>query len=432
MNDNLTQIYHGHIIHTPTFSKFEIIENGYIIVYKGIVKAIYKTLPFEYLEKPINNFKNKLIIPSFNDFHIHASQYPNRGLCLDDPLILWLEKCTYPLEAKYVNLEYAKKVYTKVIHDLWEHGNLRSLIYNTIHYEATKLLFDMFVKSGLSAYIGKINMDINSPDELKEDTIQSLIDTERFIINTQNVSDLVKPIIAPRFVPSCSADLLKGLGILAKKYHVPVMSHLSEEREEVKIVKKMYPQFPTYADIYNYFGLLGQEPTVMAHCVYSDEEEQVLLQKNGVWVAHCPSSNFNLGSGMMKVREFLNKGIKVGLGCDVSGGGDLSLLTVMKDAIATSKIVSLDTKLQPLKIHEAFYLATKGGGSFFGNVGSFEIGNDFDALVINDTPLLNMHYNIKERIERFIYIGGKNNIEQRYVKGKNIVEPPNIILEVSE
>ena len=322
MFERSTQIYKGHIIDTPTMDKFRIIENGYIIVTNGRVVDIVGKLPREYQKIPIYNYGNKLIIPSFNDLHIHAPQYPNRGLCLDDPLIVWLFKCTFPLEKKFVDLSYAKKVYTKVIRELWHAGSLRSLIYNTIFFDSTKLLFDMMIQSGLGGYVGKVNMDREAPEYLLENTEQSLYETEQFILETRNLSTIVHPIIAPRFVPSSSSELMEGLGKLAKKYEVLVMSHLSEELSEIQLVKEMYPNFPTYGSIYNYFGLFGQEPTVMAHSIYSNKQERELIKKNGVFIAHCPSSNFNLGSGMMPLRKFLNEGIKVGLGCDVGGGGD--------------------------------------------------------------------------------------------------------------
>jgi len=330
------------------------------------------------------------------------------------------------MEYKFKNLEFSKQVFARVIHDLWENGNLRSLIYNTIFYDSTKLLFDMFVESGLGAYVGKVNMDLNVPDYLLEDTEQSLIDTERFILETKNTHTLVKPIIAPRFVPSCTPKLMRGLGDLAKIYHVPVMSHLSEDLDEIKIVKEMYPNFKTYADIYRHFGLFGQEKTCMGHCIYSDERERKLIKEYGVWVGHCPSSNFNLGSGLMPVRKFLDLGIKVGLGCDVAGGGSVSLLGVMQDALATSKIVWLYSgkKIKPLIMPEVFHMATKGGGSFFGKVGSFEPGYEFDALIIDDAPLLEIStYSIEERITRFIFIGSKENIVARYISGRYLPKP---------
>lgn len=419
------KIFKGNIVHTPTMDGFKIIEHGYIIVEDGKVESIEKELPLKYKDYPIRNFSSKLIIPGFVDLHLHSVQYPNRGLCLDLPLMDWLLKCAFPSESKFRNIEYAKKVYSNFIKELWKAGTTRSVIYDSVFCKSAELLVDMLINSGMSAYVGKANMDINAPDYLLENTNQSLIDTERFIINTQGRSKKVKPAIYPRFIPSSSPKLLQGLGELASKYKVPVISHLSESIHELNIVKKMYPDFENYADIYNYYGLLGQTPTIMAHAVYSNEEERKLLKKNNVWVAHSPISNFNLGSGLMPTRLFINEGLKVGLGSDIGAGAEMGISESIRMAIATSKMVWLMSgeKLQPLRTHEAFYLGTKGGGSFFGKVGSFEPGYEFDALIIDDTPLLDMEYTVEERIQRFIYIGSSDMIISRYVNGENIPEP---------
>lgn len=419
------KIFKGNIVHTPTMNGFEIIEHGYIIVENGKVESIEKELPLKYVDYPIRNYDKKLIIPGFIDLHLHSVQYPNRGLCLDLPLMDWLFTCTFPAESKFRDITYAKNVYANFIKQLWKSGTTRAVIYDSVFCKSAELLIDMLINSGLNAYVGKANMDINVPFYLLEGTKQSLIDTERFIVNTKGRSNKVKPAIYPRFVPSSTPKLLEGLGELAKKYQVPVISHISESIHELKIVKEMYPDFKNYADIYDNYGLLGQTPTIMAHAIYSNEEERKLLKENGVWVAHCPVSNFNLGSGLMPARLFIDEGLKLGLGSDIGAGAEMGIAESIRMAIATSKMVWLlsGEKLEPLKLHEAFYLGTKGGGSFFGNVGSFEPGYEFDALIIDDSPLLDMDYTIEERIQRFIYIGNDDYIISRYINGENIPEP---------
>ena len=419
-------IVKGNIIHTPTINKFEIIENGFIIVNEdGRVEMVVKELPGEYHNQPIYNFGDKLIIPGLVDLHIHSGQYPNRGLCLDESLMDWLYKCTYPIEAKFKDIEFAKSTYAKFIKALWRGGNLRSVIYDTINVESAKLLVDMFILSGMGACIGKANMDINVPDYVKEDTKQSLKETESFIISTKGKSKHIIPAVYPRFIPVCSDELLKGLGEIAIKYNVPVISHLSESKEEVRIVEERFPQFPNYASVYKNFGLLGQTPTVMAHAVHSKKEEIKLLDNNNIWVAHSPNSNMNLASGLMPVRISINNGIKVGLGSDIGASADISILRSMYTAIAVSKIIWLysNERLMPLKTYEAFYMGTKAGGSFFGKVGSFEKDYEFDALVIDDSELCDMDYTLEERIERLIYLGKEEYIATRFMSGNIIPEP---------
>lgn len=419
-------ILKGDIVFTPTKEKFEIHKDSYMVAENGKIVGIFKELEEKYQHYVIKDFSNKIIIPGFIDLHLHAPQYPNRGLGLDKELLPWLETYTFPEEKKYEDVQYGKKVYTKLIRKLWEVGTTRCVIFSSIHKESTKLLFDLFIKAGLGAYIGKVNMDRNSPDYITEDTKKSIVDTEEIVIEYKDKSDLVKPIIAPRFAPVCTVELLESLGYLASKYNLPVESHLSENIGELAWVKELYPEFANYASVYNQYGLLGQTKTVMGHCIYNTEEEIELMAKNGVYAAHCPHSNFDLSSGIMPVRKFLDKGVPLGLGTDMAGGHCISMADVMVAAIQSSKMKWLETnkELQPITISEAFFLGTKGGGSFFGKVGSFEEGYELDALIIDDSSLADIEpLSLEERIQKFIYIGDDRNIVERYIRGRKVEEP---------
>ncbi len=416
----------GDIVFTPTKDKFETYEDSYIVAEDGRVVGIYEELDDKHKEYPIRDFTGKMIIPGFVDLHLHAPQYPNRGLGLDKELIPWLDTYTFPEEAKYGDVEYAKKVYSKMVKDLWREGTTRSVIFSSIHTESTKLLMDLLIKSGLGAYVGKVNMDRNTIPELMEDTQRSIVETEEIILEYRNKSELVKPIITPRFVPTCSSELMKGLGKLAINHGVPVQSHLSENTSEVEWVRELHPELPNYASVYDEYGLFGQTSTIMAHCIYNTDKEIELMKKNGVFAAHCPYSNYNLSSGIMPVRKFLNNKIQVGLGSDISGGNSLSIPSVMVAAIQASKMKWLETEktLQPLTSSEAFYLGTKGGGAFFGKVGSFEEGYELDALVIDDSSLMcGDRLSLEERIQKYIYVGDDRNIIHRYVSGNEVWEP---------
>lgn len=424
--NNKFKIFKSNIIFTPTMETFKVYKNSYIVVEDGKVKGIYEELDKNLKRIPVFDYTDKLIIPSFVDLHFHAPQFPNRGLGLDSELIPWLEKYTFPEEGKYSDIKYAKKVYKNLIHELWKVGTTRVGLFNSIHKESTELLFDLFIESGLGAYIGKVNMNRNTPNYILEDTKTSIRETEEIILKYKDKSDIVKPIITPRFVPTCTSELLKGLGDLAVKYNIPVQSHLSENINEIKWVKELEPEFKDYASVYNKFSLFGQTKTIMAHCIYSTDEEIELMAKNKVYAAHCSNSNYNLSSGIMPVRKFLNADVPLGLGTDISAGHETSIQKVMVSAIQASKIKWLETnkKYKPISTSEAFYLGTKGGGSFFGKVGSFENGYDFDALVIDDSNLgYAENLTLEERIQRFIYIGDDRNIIERYVQGRKIEEP---------
>ncbi|MDV8113770.1 amidohydrolase family protein [Paraclostridium bifermentans] len=421
----MVQIYKGNILFTKIKDKFEIIENGFIIVKNGKILDLYKNLPSEYQNFEVIDFSNNLIIPGMNDLHCHAPQFRNLGMAMDKELIPWLDNYTFPEEGKFKSIEYSDKVYKDFIKEVWRHGTTRIAVFATVHKESSIRLMDLFKQSGLGALVGKVNMNINCTDDLLEDTGKSISDTEYILENYYNADELVNPIITPRFIPSCNSELLKSLGDLAIKYNVPTQSHLSENLGEIDWVKQLQPESEFYGDAYNRFNLFGQTKTLMAHCVYSCDKELELMKKNNVFAVHCPNSNLNLGSGIMPVRKFLDNDINIALGSDISGGHDLSIFKVMVNAIQCSKLLWVNSNKQVdfLTLSEAFYMATKGGGSFFGKVGSFEKNYDFDALVLDDSNLNPESYSLIERLERFIYIGDDRNIIHRYVRGEEISDP---------
>jgi guanine deaminase len=215
-------------------------------------------------------------------------------------------------------------------------------------------------------------------------------------------------------------------------YGIPVQSHLSESKGEIEFVKFLRPGDPFYGASYNYFDLFGKNDdidtdvkTVMAHCVWSTEEEVELMHKNGVFVAHCPASNMNLSSGIAPIRKYMDRGLRIGLGSDIAGGHSESIFRAITDTIQASKMYFrlVDETAKPLVFSEAFYLATKGGGAFFGKVGSFEEGYEFDAVVMDDSVLRHpQHLNLAERMERAVYLGlDQKNITAKYVAGRKIL-----------
>ncbi len=421
----MVKIYKGNILFTKIKDKFEIIENGFILVKNGKILDLYKNLPIEYQNFEVIDFSDNLIIPGMNDLHCHAPQFRNLGMAMDKELIPWLDNYTFPEESKFKNIEYADKVYKNFIKEVWRHGTTRIAVFATVHKESSIRLINLFNQSGLGAFVGKVNMNINCTDDLLEVTEKSISDTEYILENYYNTDALVNPIITPRFIPSCNSELLKSLGDLALKYNTPTQSHLSENLLEIYWFRQLQPESEFYGDAYNRFNLFGQTKTLMAHCVYSCDKELELMKKNNVFAVHCPNSNLNLGSGIMPVRKFLDNDINIALGSDISGGHDLSIFKVMVNAIQCSKLlwVNSDKQVDFLTLSEAFYMATKGGGSFFGKVGSFEKDYDFDALVLDDSNLNPESYSLIERLERFIYIGDDRNIIHRYVRGEEISYP---------
>lgn len=195
-------------------------------------------------------------------------------------MLPWLNNYTFPEEAKFEDKEYAKNIYSRFIKEIYKNGTTRVAAFATTHKDSTSILIDLFIESGLGAYIGKVNIDRNCCDSLCEVTSKSIEDTVEIINNFIDKSHLVKPIITPRFVPTCSDELLRSLGSLAVKYMLPVQSHLSENLDEIKWVKELHPNSNSYSEVYNKYKLFGDTPTLMAHCIHlSDKEIEHMSKK---------------------------------------------------------------------------------------------------------------------------------------------------------
>lgn len=414
----------GNIIYSQNQETLCIYENSYVVCEDSLCAGVFSVLPEKYVEIPIYDYGDALILPGLVDLHTHAPQYAFRGLGTDLELIDWLNEHTFKEEQKYRDLDYAGKAYELFVRDLKKSGTTRACIFATLHNDATLLLMDLLEQAGIPSYVGKVNMDRNSPDELREkDDETAMNSTEKWISQCEKYK-LVKPILTPRFIPSCSDALMKKIAVLQKKYTLPIQSHLSENPSEVAWVMELHPDVSCYGAAYHKFGLLGDGvPTIMAHCVHSTPDEIELMHKNQVFIAHCPQSNTNLSSGVAPIRTYLEHEIPVGLGSDIAAGYSLSIFRAMADAIQSSKLRfrMLDSSVAPLKMEEAFFMATKGGGKFFGKVGSFETGYEFDAVVLDDSTLSHPQpLNVKERLERFIYLGDDRNIVASYAAGRNI------------
>ncbi len=419
------KIYKAHILFTKEKEHFEVIENGYIGVADGrVVGVATDDSVFQCPEAEVIDLGDRLLIPAMNDIHVHAPQYRNLGLAMDLELLDWLDNYTFPEESRFADIHYAERMYRRFVHDLWRHGTMRTVCFATTHLPATRLLMRLFREAGMGAFVGKVNMNRNCPEALCETLGAAEQACETLVRESGDADSLVRPIITPRFIPSCTPEMLQLCGKLAQQYQLPVQSHLSENTSEIELVRTLEPESSSYGDAYNRYGLFGQTPTIMAHCVWTEGEELELIRKNDVMVAHCPTSNFNIASGMAPIRTFLDAGIRVGLGSDISGGHDLSIFRMMVYAIQVSKMhYQRDKSKHFLTLSEAFWLATKSAGRFFGHVGSFEPGYDFDALVIDDHDLNHDHYSLLHRLERFIYVGDDRNIVHRFCRGREIAAP---------
>ena len=414
-------ILHGTIVHTPTKDVFDCHPDSYLISEDGKVTGIFQELPEKYKNVPVLDYGNSLILPGLCDMHVHAPQFVYRGLGIDLQLMEWLDRYAFPTEARFADLSYARIYYEAFADALAKNGTTRAVIFGTLHAPATELLMEILEKKKIGAYVGKINMDTLSPDYLCETPEQSLADTRKWIEDTKDQFRFVKPAVTPRFIPTCSTSVLEGLGKLAQEFDLPVHSHISEDLGEMSIVRDRYPQYDNDGDVYDHFGLLTSH-TVMAHFIYPTRHEMELIKERGVTIAHCPQSNGNVAAGIPPIRQMLDLGVKVGLGSDIAGGYSVSIFRAMSEAVYLSKLQWLRSEKKDsfLSVPESFYLGTKGGGQFFGKVGSFESGYEMDAIVIDDRSLCVPadRLSTEERVERVIHLADDRNIIARFVSGE--------------
>ena len=422
----------GHICYSQDKSTLKVYESSYLVCVNGKSKGIFENLPSEYQDLPLKDYGDKLIIPGMVDLHVHAPQYAFRGMCMDLELMDWLNQYTFPEEEKYTNLDYAKKAYSIFTKALKNSATTRACIFATRHRDATVLLMELMEETGLVSYVGKVNMDREASKALIEESAEaSAYNTFGWINSVDNKFQNTKPILTPRFIPCCTDELMEELKQIQMTYGIPVQSHLSESPGEIEFVHFLRPNNEFYGDAYNDYDLFGKNDdintdvkTVMAHCVWSTEKEVELMKKNGVFVAHCPASNMNLSSGIAPIRKYLDLDLKIGLGSDVAGGQSESIFRAITDSIQVSKMYwrHVNQACKPIVFSEAFFLATKGGGEFFGKVGSFESDYEFDAIVLDDSCLEHpQELNILQRLERAVYLSlDTQGICAKYVNGNQI------------
>lgn len=284
---------------------------------------------------------------------------------------------------------------------------------------------------------------------------QSIKDNEEVIQYIKSLNnDLIDAVITPRFAVTCSMDFMKQLAELARRYDLPIQSHISENLNEISFTLELYPDHKNYAEIYDAAGLLTNK-CIMAHGVHLSDDEVKLFADRGTGVSHCPNSNTNLRSGMCDVKRLIARGVKVGLGTDISGGNRISVLDALRAALDVSHHINFmkkqnvmgtgqvpenseNMKYEPLDYKQALFLATLGGAQTMAldnKIGNFIVGKSFDALIIdtyagavdkyelpkvlteNSTP----EENFQKILQKFVYVGDDRNILKVFVNGREVV-----------
>ena len=345
------------------------------------------------------------------------------GMGMDLPLLDWLNTYTFPTEARFADLDYARRVYRRLATDLITNGTTRVCMFSSLHTDATLVLMDELERAGVTGYVGKVNMDRNGlPGKLQETTEESVRETLRWLDACH--FEHIKPIITPRFTPSCTNGLMTQLGKLANERGLYVQSHLSESTNEIAWVKELHPECSQYWETYDKYGL-WKDHTLMAHCVWSDERERAAIRDAGVVVVHCGDSNVNICSGICPVRRMVNEGLWVTLGSDIAGGAQLPMYKVITMSIRTSKARRVTDEQHPefLTVAEGYYLGTTSGHKYFGAGEGFAVGDKLHAVVIDDGdfPEAAHPLNVEERFERAIYMTHRHNIVSVWSDGREVV-----------
>lgn len=387
-----------------------------------------------------------LLCPGFIDTHVHAAQLQYQGTGTDLPLMQWLEKYAFPSERRLTNdLQLSHTVYSKLVQTLLRNGTTTCLYFGVMGLESTKVLVDVVREQGQRALIGKVNMNRLAPSDYCETTEESLAATTHFIdyVRQQQPNNgLVAPVITPRFVPSCTEELLVGLGELAASTGCRVQSHAVESVDCLKTVQALEQDGRDEVQLLASSGLLTDK-SVMAHCVHLSDSHAATFLERGVGIAHCPLSNFYFAGGALRTRALMDQGLKMGLGTDVAGGYSHQMLSSMRHSVTTHLAVcSADAnaggrchgvapgagsavKRSSYDYKHAFWLATVGGARVLGldgKVGRLATGYEFDALLLDlasfQDPLGEDSH--ATTFEKFLHLGDDRHVEKVWVQGNQV------------
>lgn len=442
----------GTLMHAPVCGEIEILEDALVEVDEsGQISAVSSVDADNYQDikqaavqsgRLVELTNGQYLLPGMVDLHVHAPQWPQTGNALHLPLYDWLQQCTFPLEAKYADLDFAERVYNSLVDSLIANGTTTALYFATIHLSATQLLANICLNKGQRALVGKVAMDNpdQCPDFYRDASTRAGLDDTRALIEyiramPGNEDGRVLPVVTPRFIPSCTDEMLRGLGDIAKQYKCHIQTHCSESDWEHNYVIDRHGMRDT-ASLDN-FGLLTNK-TVLAHSNFISDEDMAAIKHQQSGIAHCPLSNFYFANAVFPARKALDLELNVGLGTDVSAGASPSLLHNCSFAITASR--ALEGGVNPelseterttadsrINFKEAFWMATAGGGRALDlKIGLFQAGYAFDALIM-DTKIQESNLLIwdeldaaEDVLQKIIYNANRHNVRKVWVQGRQV------------
>jgi guanine deaminase len=371
----------------------------------------------------VEDHGDRFIVPGFVDAHVH---YPQIGMIASPGLELldWLDRFTFPTESQFADDTHADRVADFFTDQLVDNGVTTACVYATVHPGSADALFRQAQRKNLRIITGKVCMDRNAPDHLL-DTPSSAVEDSLALLERWHGVGRLEYAITPRFAPTSSDAQLTALGELAASYpDVVVQTHLSENTAEIARVRSLFPGTRDYTDVYDRAGLVRRR-SVFGHGVHLSDRELRRLGQAEASVAHCPTSNFFLGSGMFGVaRAQAVAGLRVGLGSDVGAGTSLSPLATLGSAYQASRMLGA-----PLDVGQLLRLATLGGAEALGveeSVGSLETGKDADLVVLDpsgpqNTPVLRNRVDGAETLEEILFatmvLGDERAVARTVVAG---------------
>lgn len=399
----------GTFFHAPTPDGLEVLADTLVVLdASGVISDVVPpgdpqrgALEARYADTMLRLPEGSYVLPGMVDLHVHAPQYPQLGLALDEPLEVWLHKYTFPLEARYADLDFAAERYGMLVDDLLANGTTTALYFATQHREASKLLADICIEKGQRALVGKVAMDdaTTCPENYRDASPEAAVADTRAVIDhirqhRDNGDGRVLPVITPRFIPSCTDETLKGLGALAAECGCHVQTHCSESDWAHSYVLDRYGM--TDAAALDGFGLLTRR-TVLAHSNFLTPDDMNRLASRGSGVAHCALSNIYFANSVFPLRAAMERGVRVGLGTDISGGPSASMFDACLTTVQSSRM--LEEGVDPARpagergrpgsavsLVTAFHLATAGGGDALElPIGQFAPGYRFDAIAVDTT-----------------------------------------------
>ena len=404
-------------------SAVEYFEDGLLIVEDGdVLKAGHADALLPELPEDVRiiEYPGGLIVPGFIDCHVH---FPQLDIIASygEQLLDWLNRYAYPAEARFADPDYAREVATAFVDEMLANGTTTALVFGTVHPHSADAIFEAASARDLRLIAGKVLMDCNCPEELRDDAAGGIADS-RALIEKWHGKGRLGYAITPRFALTSTPEQLTAAGQLASEYpDVWIHTHLAENTEEVDEIARLYPEHSSYLDVYDHFGLL-RERAVFAHCLHMSEADRSSMASKGGAAAFCPTSNLFLGSGLFDLSAMRAANIRCGLGTDVGGGTSLSLLRTASEAY---KVLHLQEHALPAT--RALYLATLGAAEALyldDCIGNFLPGKEADFVVLDaagsslTARRVAAAETMDEKLFALITLADDRNIAATYIRGK--------------